>query len=254
MRDGFFKYIYKKRYLSNDKKVIPFVGRGGSVYNSKSTLPTHFNIGILSILLPSLLLLLISQHLHRRKVSQWEEDVLTIDPKILEQAKFYFLLCKSIETREKYTAKNQPQTYDNVCTIEKIDDWNYFPGTSWYSWVRFVCVQEKLEFSVVLNFLEQLGISQNSLKRFDQSISRQNFKKIYLAIQLAKGKDVYVIDNFFIGESEEFEKQCKKLLRTMPYKFLYISSETLRHEMSHKNNSEAKIIVIDVFGEYNILR
>jgi ABC-type transport system involved in multi-copper enzyme maturation permease subunit len=253
MRDNFMKYIYQRRYKSNDKKVIPFVKKGGTVFHSKSKLPDLFVVGVVSTLIFSLIFLFSAYYYFRRNIKQSKRKVYPANPVKLEQAKSFFMWYRRVNAERLF--KDASEEHQDVCTIHNISGIEYDPGTGVHRWLEFICAQEGLDRSQVMEYLGKLGVEETDLKKASLPLKGTLLKKIYLCLKLAEKKEVYVLDDFLKAETREFENQCKALLQDIPCRVLYISTDKLSHEIIEEEiNTEFKVLAIDLFDDTLVLR
>lgn len=252
MRDGFFRYIIDKRYNSQDKKVIPYIKQGENVFHSRSVLPRGFFRGILSILVFSLLFTGISILVHwqrRKKENTRESKPLNVIR--FNQSKSFFYRCKNKEEIRKYA--QFLSTHKDVVLIEKVDLKSYDPGTCLKYWTRYICAVQGLNRGEVMKLLDRLQVSKKELKMGAGKIDNELFKKVYLALKLCEKKDYYILIEFFQGESEDFENLCKGLFRELPYRFIYLSTESLK-QAKPSGSGNLNILAVDWFDEDLIVR
>lgn len=254
MRDGFYHFIYQKRYLSKDKKVTPFIPKGANVYVSKSKLPDRFLAGLISTVLWSLAFLLLAHWSFLRRVKAFDKTVFAVNPDRLPKDKNFFLLCKDKKDYEK--CLNDKDEYPHVTMLADPSEIRYDPGVNWLQWIRFICCQENLKFSRVIDLLGLMEVTESKLKKKPQPEDQDLFKRIYLALKLAEPKHVYVFDNFLKRESPEFEEIFKKVLKNVAGKKLYVSAHPMTHlaEIEENLHTDGQIITIDITSPYYILR
>jgi cbb3-type cytochrome oxidase subunit 3 len=252
MRDGFFRYIIDKRYNSKDKKVIPYIKQGENVFHSHSVLPRGFLRGILSTLIFSLLFIGLSILVYwRRQKKENNRESKPLNVIQFNQNKSFFYRCKNKEEIRKYA--QYLSSHKDVVLIEKIDLRTYDPGTCLKYWTRYICALQGLNSGEVMKLLNRLQVKEKELKLGPGKIDDKLFKKVYLALKLCEKKDYYILIEFFQGESEDFENLCKGLFRELPYRFIYLSPESLK-QAKPSGSGNLNILAIDWFDEDMIVR
>ncbi len=255
MRDGFFRYVIDRRYNSDDKQVIPYIKKGENVYHSKSVLPGNFRIGILSIVITSLIFLLLSIRLFKKKFKASNKEPIPFKLNRLKSAKTFYKQCKDREELDKYA--DYFRYHPEVAMLENISLQDYDPVVKLSDWVKFVCSNEGFNYDELKERLKVLEVSEADLQRHCSTKSEELLKKVYLALKLSEGKDYYVLVNFFKGVSDDFESLCKKLFAQVPFRFLYLSTEKLRYsivEQDKRPTDSTNTISIDWLKESIIIR
>jgi hypothetical protein len=251
-RDGFFRYTIEKRYDSKDKKVIPYIKPGENVYHSRSVLPRGFLRGILSILVFSLLFTGLAVLVYRRRQKKENtRESKPLDVIQFNQSKSFFYRCKNKEEIRKYA--QFLSSHKDVVLIEKIDLKSYDPGTCLKYWIRYICAVQELDHREVMKMLSRLQVSKKELELGPGKIDDQLFKKVYLALKLGEKKEYYILIEFFQGESGDFENLCKGLFRELPYRFIYLSTESLK-QTGPPGSGALNILSIDWFDQDLMVR
>jgi cbb3-type cytochrome oxidase subunit 3 len=252
MRDGFYRYIVDKRYNAKDKKVIPYIKQGENVFHSRSVLPRGFFRGILSVLVFSLLFIGLSILLYwRRLKKENSRESKPLNVIQFNQNKSFFYRCKNKEEIRKYA--RYLSTHKDVVLIENIDLTSYDPGTCLKYWTRYICTVQGLDRGQVMKLLHRLQVSEKELKHNPRKIDNELFKKVYLALKLCEKRDYYILIEFFQGESGDFENLCKGLFRELPYRFIYLSTESLK-QAKPMDSGNLNILSVDWFDEDLIVR
>jgi hypothetical protein len=251
-KDGFTRYIIDKRYNAKDKKVTPYIKQGENVYHSRSVLPRGFFRGILSILIFSLLFIGFSILVYwRRRKEEKRRESKRLNVIQFDQSKSFFYHCKNIEEIRKYA--QFLSSHKDVVLIEKIDLKSYDPGTCLKYWLRYICAVQGLNRGEVMKLLDRLQVSKKELKLGAGKIDNELFKKVYLALKLCEKKEYCILIEFFQGESGDFENLCKKLFRELPYRFIYLSTESLK-QAKPLGSGNLNIVAVDWFDEDLIVR
>ncbi|HLP46896.1 MAG TPA: hypothetical protein VK469_13160 [Candidatus Kapabacteria bacterium] len=254
-KDRFFRYYIDKRYNSKDPAVIPLTTEGDFIYKSQSLLPHKFWPGIAMQFCYLLFLSISLQVFLHLKEKRNTSEKKTMDLDQIKNAYSFFWECKENDGLEKYL--NFFKTTAGITVIDTRSISASGLDTPLISWIRYVCDHKKYQEQTVLHKLEKLGIPLTELKKkhiaFKTEAIKKNAEKlktVYLVLKSMEESNLLVIYNFFKGETQEFEDNCKKYLAQSGKRVLYISSEGFRQKVK----SFKLIKSLDIYDENISLR
>ena len=254
IRDGFCRFIISRRYVSPPLKVEPYVKEGENVFASQGRIQESGLLGVFVLLAWILCTGFFSYRLFKRKLYSGQNEKPAGLPDFLKQSRTYFLYCKDRERYFHYL--DYFVNLDDCGVIENNTEDVFESGIHPAYRIEHIAETERLDSKEILNYLRQLDIEEMDLNRKLPNYDNTFYKKVYLALLLAKHKPLYVIFDFFKGETRSFELQCKKLLSEIQSQFLYISTERMEYiaDSGKFNPHESQMIGVDWFNERITLR
>ncbi|NIM18020.1 MAG: hypothetical protein GTO45_38995 [Candidatus Aminicenantes bacterium] len=209
LRHEFIQYYLKKRYESNDKKIIPFVKGEENIFKASSRLPGSFFVGGGLTLALTIFLFLASYLVFLRRSNR-------IPTAKKPQYKFrkgntYFVLCKNDQF------KNDLFTYykaekDTIC-IDNVNADDIDTGVGLTHMLSYFCKITGVGEEAALKNLRMLGIDDPKNRKWNkEKLPEEIVQKMYCAISMAGDQQMIVVKDFLKGKSRELERQFLNLV------------------------------------------
>ena len=151
--------------------------------------------------------MLLAYRFHLRNINSARTTLITINPSRLNPSRSFFLHLKDMSSIDKYTGG---ESNESVCTVDNTDVSNYMTVTNPLIWLRFLCASEKKDLQEVMQYLEKLGVTESDLKVCEQPLTREIFKKVYLALKLVEKKQIYVFIDFLKAGDPRIRRHVQK--------------------------------------------
>ena len=242
VKGNFRDFIIKKKFYEGAKpgKVEPFTSKGDdkNVFYAKSHLPYNFGLGVFLTPFYTVLLLLLSFRILKKRMKVPEPKKAYQIEK--EKDNTLFVLCEKEEI--KTDIFNYYQNQKNSICLEKINTGDFmFNGVKAHEIFKHLSIVSGVDENKAFKHLEYMGIKD--LKGLP--VCHEIILKIYVAVKTAADFDLIVLNDFIKKESREFEHNLCSLLLFLEKsgkKILYLSTEMFQTKIS-SNNFDEKIEV-----------
>lgn len=230
-RQRFMKYYFRHRYLSGERRIVPFNRGDENIFRARSGLPANFLSGTLLTGLYCLVLfgasLLLSK---RRRVCREEtEGRIDFDIDDMKPGKTGFVLCRDAGFRDRLCQQIAGES-GGIC-LDRVEARDIDPGLAagdivpYLRHLRGISSSDRVD--LLLKLLESETLLLNSYRRRGV-LGDEELRKIYLAVRLGEDHDTVVFNDYIQGMSKAGERQFKQLLARLKKegkKIYYLSIE-----------------------------
>ncbi len=222
IREGFVKFYMDNRYNKFGLKIEPYQKAEENIFKAQSRLPENYWVGLALTVFYSLVLLMVSLFVIRRRLGK----VLVVedrpDLEYLEGTSIY-MMCKDEEYRDNVFEIFVRQ--ENVAGLDRVEVKDIDSGVHPRKAVHCLAAIRGVNERTVLDHLRIMGVEEEGLNTSKPSV--ELLKKIYAALVMAEA-DIIVINDFLKGETRAFEKDFLNLvaeLKKQGKMFVYMSTE-----------------------------
>jgi hypothetical protein len=209
LRHEFIQYCLKKRYESNNNKIIPFVKGEENIFKASSRLPKSFFVGGGLTLAFTIILFLASYIIFIRRSSR---TTTVKEPQYkFRKGNTYFVLCKNDQFKNDlfnyYQADKDTICIDNVAA-DDIDT-----GVGLKNMLSYFCKITGVGEEAALKNLRMLGVDDPKKRKWNKGkLPEEIVQKMYCAISMAGDRQMIVVKDFLKGKSRELERQFFNLV------------------------------------------
>lgn len=230
-RQRFMKYYFRHRYLSGERRIVPFNRGDENIFWARSGLPANFLSGTLLTGFYCLVLfgasLLLSK---RRRVCREEtEGRIDFDIDDMKPGKTGFVLCRDAGFRDRLCRQIAGES-GGIC-LDRVEARDIDPGLAAGDIVPYLRLLRGIRNSdrvdLLLKLLESETLLLKSYRRRGV-LGDEELRKIYLAVRLGEDHDTVVFNDYIQGMSKAGERQFKRLLALLKKegkKIYYLSIE-----------------------------
>jgi hypothetical protein len=252
LKENFSRYYFERRYGKIGRQVESFVKAGENIFKAEFNLPENFLPGLWLTFFYSLLLFSIALYFFKKRIDKEYREIKQekneIDIRRMEQGKTYFSLCRDAKGRRRTLSYLDSR---GIPIIETLGLWDFDPGVSLKSWIRYECKKRGVKLQDVSDRLQAAGISTRKLKSRLKALDAEVLNRAYLEIRLAEKFSIYAFHDFLKGTSRQFENDFKERLKELESEaiFLYIGSEIFDIDVKTRKASveDCRFIIVDFY-------
>lgn len=248
-KDEFVDFIMEKSFPGKDqpisKKIENFIKGDEDLYFSEPKLPHKFWLGVILTLAYSMVLLMVSYKINKKRMEIPE-------PKreyhiSLEKENVLFTLCENKSIKEDIFNYYQNQREKETVSLGKIETSNFhFNGIKAHELLKHLSALSGVDEKKALDNLTHMSIKGlNGLP-----VCHEIVLKVYAAVRTAADSKLIVLDDFLKNESRELQKNFFNLLLSLEKsgkKIIYLSCQ-----MKQTANSLEDNIKIDGFKVFSM--
>jgi hypothetical protein len=209
LQHNFVRYYLEKRYESNDKKIIPFVKGEENIFKSSVRLPASFSVGRGLTLAYTILLLLVSYMVLRRRLNG--RPTIKNPQYKFRKGGTFFVLCENNQFKNDLFNYYRAEK-DTVC-IDRVGAEDIDAGVGLVPMVGYFCKITGVDEKKAVRNLFMLGIEDPKSPQWKKErLPEDVVQKIYCAVSLAGEHRVIVVNDFLKGKSWEMERKFLNLV------------------------------------------
>jgi hypothetical protein len=248
-KDEFVDFIMEKSFPGKDqpisKNIENFIKGDDDLYFSEPKLPHRFWLGVTLTLAYSVVLLMISYRINKKRMEIPE-------PKreyhiSFEKENVLFTLCENKSIKEDIFIYYQNQREKETICLGKIETGDFhFNGIKAHELLKHLSVLSGVDEKKALENLTHMSIKGLSALPLCHEI----VLKVYAAVRTAADSELIVLDDFLKNESRELQKHFFNLLLSLEKsgrKIIYLSCQ-----MKQTANSLDDNIKIDGFKAFSM--